>query len=77
MGLKFEKMKLVLRVAVCVKFRVMFDTVYQVTMSLELCHKERNNVLSLRNNERWHLTRYTEHHPTFQMFTSGLSIFLD
>ena len=47
MGLNFEKMKLVLRVAVCVKFRVMFDTVYQVTMSLELCHKERNNVLSL------------------------------
>ena len=47
MGLKFEKMKLVLRVAVCVKFRVMFDTVYQVTMSLELCHKERNNVPSL------------------------------
>ena len=38
-------------------------SIYQVTKSLELRHKERNNVLSLRNNERWHLTWYIGHHP--------------
>ena len=36
---------------------------YQVTMSPKLRHKESKNVLSLWNNERWHLTWYIEHHP--------------
>ena len=38
-------------------------SIYQVTMSPELSHKERDNVLSFCNNERWHLTWYIEHHP--------------
>ena len=40
----------------------------QVTMSPELRHKERNNVLLLWNNERWHLTWYIEHHPKGVVF---------
>ena len=38
-------------------------SIYQVTMSPEFRHKERNNVQSLWNNERWHLIWYIEHHP--------------
>ena len=39
-------------------------SIYQVTMSPELRHKELNNILSQGNNERWLLTWYIEHHPT-------------
>ena len=51
-------------------------SIYQVTMSPELRHKERNNVLSLRNNERWHLTWYIEHHPLYLLTASFLKIML-
>ena len=43
------------------EIRVMFD-IPEVTMSPGLRQKECNNVLSLWNNERWHLTWYIDNH---------------
>ena len=49
-------------------------SIYQETMSPELRHKERNSVLSLWNNERWHLTWYIEHHPHSSSFNVAIMI---